>query len=302
MKDKIDTILNVVMLIIAASIAVRFCQATEPFLPNFNTQADRALTILQPGETQLIEVQCLAATPTYPPSPLPTPTSIPTSTPPPIPTPTPAPMSTLTPVPPDTTYLVLRAETPPVIDGDLTEYNEANVIEIVQVSMPARGLYRLLWDDNALYIAAKVEDVAMVANITEEDGTLWIDDSIELFLDTLHDHGQRLRPDDYKFFVNLLNVHRDNRGTDNTWDGIYHSAVRTADESYTIEISIPWSTFGLSAPTPGAIWGLDISLNNNNGTKTQQMPWANSNGLGKNDPDGWGDMQFHSADISVREY
>jgi parallel beta-helix repeat protein len=200
-------------------------------------------------------------------------------------------------------YIALRTEPPPVIDGDISEFDYANPITITQPNTGSQGTYRFLWDENALYVAALVMDSYLSAEIGEEDGALWLDDSIELMLDTEHDHGAWRQEDDYKFFVNLLNVHTDSMNEHMDWDGAYSSYVNAneAEGRYIIEIEIPWDTMGILAPSSDeTTFGLDVVLNDRDiDGDYNYAAWANTDGGSNNNPDGWGDMVFSSPPTSL---
>jgi hypothetical protein len=204
--------------------------------------------------------------------------------------------------PPVTEYAIFRAPNSPMIDGDLSEFQATEFITITQPETGDQGTFKFLWDDSALYVAAWVTDSQLNAEIVEKDGSLWEEDSLELMFDTLHNHGTCLQADDYKFFVNLLNTHRDSQGGDESWDGAYDSVVRLSgsnndnndvDQGYSIEMCIPWSSMNLSSPSPGVIWGLDVGLNDRDATGTRyNAAWANIDGGSLNNPDGWGAVEF----------
>jgi hypothetical protein len=207
------------------------------------------------------------------------------------------------------TYPIVKVYPPPVIDGDLSDFSPADVITLSN-SRGTIGNYMLLWDDNALYIAAQVSDTQLNA-IGEQDGSLWNDDSIELFFDTLHDDGPSRLQDDYKFFVNVNNIHRDERASDGNWNITYSSEVSLSgtlnnnadsDTGYTIEAAIPWSNWGVTPPSPGSMWGFDLVMNDRNASGTRiWTAWANQDGDNNlNNPDGWGDLLFiHRSDINL---
>jgi hypothetical protein len=209
---------------------------------------------------------------------------------------------------PDTTFIGFKTPIPPVIDGNLQEFSKARKITITN-SRGTRGTYSLLWDETALYIAANVADPQLNADQTSRDGSLWDDDSLEVFFDTLNDNGSARDQNDYKFFVNLWNTHTDTRHTDLTWNIDYNSRVsmngslndnQDIDSGYDIEIAIPWSAWGIQKPIHGDRWGFDLSMNDQDETDTKiQTQWANSDGGDPNNPDGWGDLIFtHRADTS----
>jgi hypothetical protein len=165
-----------------------------------------------------------------------------------------------------------------------------------------------LWDDTGLYGCAVIDDKKLNASITTRDGSLWREDSMELFFDTLHDRVTTMNADDYKFFVNILNTQHDAKfdGQDSSWNIVWASAAQyigtnnndsDADTGYTLEISIPWSNWGIMTPSENTTWGFDLSLNVKNATGYAQTAWANTDGGGLNDPDGWGEMVFSATTI-----
>jgi hypothetical protein len=209
---------------------------------------------------------------------------------------------------PDTTYNAIKTPTPLAIDGNTQEFANAREIAITN-SRGTRGTYRLLWDETALYIAANVSDTQFNADQLARDGQLWNDDSLEVFFDTLNNKGPSRDQNDYKFFVNLWNVHTDTRQTDQSWSMTYNSEVsmtgslndnQDSDSDYIIEMAIPWSEWGIQKPGFGSRWGFDLSMNDRDQQSSIiQNQWANTDGGDANNPDGWGDLIFtHRADTS----
>lgn len=202
-------------------------------------------------------------------------------------------------------YTILGIWPPPTIDGDCSEYQNALSIQITNGK--ETGTYRFLWTadpatDEALYGCATVTDGKLNADIATRDGELYMDDSMELFFDTLRDRGSMQNGNDYKFIVNILNTQFDaNYGLSGiNWNASWTSTVHYSgtinnngdiDSGYTIEFRLPWSDWGIR-PAANTVWGFDLSLNSKDDTGTNQTAWANTTGGGFNDPDGWGEMVF----------
>ena len=201
-------------------------------------------------------------------------------------------------------YSIIKTSSPPTINGDISEFNNAHTITLTN-SRGTYGDYKLMWDDNALYIAASVSDTQLNADETIRDGSLWNDDSIEMIFDTLHDAGSSMQSDDYKFIINLLNVHTDSKAWDNTWNMNFSSDVVNSgtvnqnsdiDTGYIIEVAIPWLEWGVSAPTENDVWGFDVSMNDRDDSETTvQTQWSNTDGGTMNNPDGWGNIIFSAG-------
>ena len=215
-----------------------------------------------------------------------------------------------TPLPPPGTpdYEILRVEQTPRINGDISEFDEANVIELSQNGNDHTAEYRMLYNDRALYVAATVSDTQLQSQYAEFDEKLWEDDAVEIMLDTLWDKGDIPQEDDYKFYVNVNNAQRDSNQSQVSWnaDGGFTSDVEIkgtindpsdTDQGYIIELEITWAAMGLQAPNAGSLWGLDIVFDDRdeNGTR-HSVAWKNKDGDSYNSPDGWGMVKF-SADL-----
>nr|MBP9819741.1 hypothetical protein [Candidatus Woesebacteria bacterium] len=94
-------------------------------------------------------------------------------------------------------YPALRTVIPPVIDGNLSEFEEAEKISLA-IQDGANATYMLLWDTEALYVGATVTDTSLQAAVQLRDGNVWSDDSIELVLDTRNESGTVRDTNDYK--------------------------------------------------------------------------------------------------------
>lgn len=203
------------------------------------------------------------------------------------------------------TYTATRANVLPTIDGDITEFSLAVPVELSN-SNGTVGTYRFMWDDIALYIVAMVEDADLNAIGVNRDDPLYRDDSIELFFDTLNNDGATRLLDDYKFFINLLNIQADSRGTGGmvSFDANYTSAATTAgtvntsgdiDTGYTLEIAIPWAIWGITPPVDGTIFGFDFGMNDRDTAGVRTQVFWNSKGVNVNSPSSWGKMIFEDS-------
>ncbi len=195
-------------------------------------------------------------------------------------------------------YTIKKIPTPPTIDGDLSEFSDADDI-MVTSSSGTVGRYRLMWDDDALYIAAEFSDSQMNAIITQEDGNIWEDDSLEMMFDTQNDGGTAPKDDDYKFFVSVGDVKGDSRAYDMDWDSAFSAEVvktgtinnnADTDTGYAVEAKIPWSGW-VARPGDGTIWGMNIQLNDRTAAGRSSSQWSDE-GMGVNQPDGWKDAVF----------
>jgi hypothetical protein len=192
------------------------------------------------------------------------------------------------------------------VDGALSEFADAPSLTVTNTTTGAQGVYRLLWDDQGLYVAGEVADTHLYTLETLRDDSLWEDDSLEIMFCTLNNRGSTDLPgdDDYKLFVSAANVQADERGNDVwlEWNATWASAAVVSgtlndngdtDVGYRLELAITWADWQITPPTAGTHWGLEVTLNDRISTAiAEQVSWANTNAGSNNDPDGWGTLIF----------
>jgi len=181
--------------------------------------------------------------------------------------------------------VIYKAATPITVDGVLNEWSGATAVQFSGRSNGATAY--LLWDATNLYVAFQVSDSQLNATRTARDaGGLYLDDSVEIYIDTLNDRATVMQPDDYQFVVNLNNAQGDLRGTGtgkkSTWNGTWQSAIRLqgtlnangdTDSGYTIEIAIPWAQIGVT-PVSGMSFGIDLAVNDRDSASFDYFDWA----------------------------
>ncbi len=205
-------------------------------------------------------------------------------------------------------YMMLKTKNPVVVDGNLNEFANANAI-IISNSRGTIGTYRFLWDSNYLYVAADVSDTKLNADLShQEDDPIYRDDSLEMMFDTANNGGASMDySDDYKFFININDIHSDTERFDTGWDsGIANEVIATGtinnnadtDSGYVIEARIPWTNWAI--PSNNSIWGMNIALNDKPDATTYptQTAWS---GSAINIPDDAGDITFSSQFVDQGE-
>lgn len=198
---------------------------------------------------------------------------------------------------------ILKTTSAPTIDGNLTEYNNANSISFSPASGGNTVTVKPLWTSEALYLGVNVTDTQLNASATTRDGSVWSEDSIEWFIDTYYDGGGSSNPDsdfmrvdDYQGIVSILNTKYDSQGTtsgtpSSSWNGTWQSAVKLSgtanttdtDTGYSIEIKIPWTSIGYStAPSSDALVGMSFAVNDKDSGGTYSKMWLSSAGSNQN--------------------
>jgi hypothetical protein len=180
---------------------------------------------------------------------------------------------------------IVRTDTAPVIDGVLDDAVWANAALIdnlhqvnpVEYAQPSeRTEIWLLYDDNALYIAAKMyssEPDEITANQMRQNGNITQDDTLFVTLDPFN--TQR---GGYFFGINSNAVRYDGLYRNvseyySDWDGIFDAATGEIDGAWTIEYEIPFKTLSFDPNTD--TWGLNFSRSIQN--RNEDIAWVTRN-------------------------
>ncbi|CAN5852934.1 hypothetical protein BH23GEM6_BH23GEM6_23590 [soil metagenome] len=160
----------------------------------------------------------------------------------------------------------LRISDPIRVDGRLDEevWSRATpVTEFIQFD-PNEGQpasegteVRFLFDDDAIYIGARLYDSHPVTTRLARRDQWAVSDWLTVIFDSHHDHRTA-----YGFEVNPSGVRRDQSRTasgseDDSWDPVWQVATSIDEEGWTAEMRIPFSQLRFNAG-PRQTWGLQI--------------------------------------------
>ncbi|HET7458885.1 MAG TPA: DUF5916 domain-containing protein, partial [Gemmatimonadaceae bacterium] len=120
-----------------------------------------------------------------------------------------------------------------------------------------RAEVRVLYDDDALYVGARLHDAGPVtARLGRRDGPLGDSDWFGVMIDSYHDHRTA-----FGFDVNPLGVRRDEIKTidedDNSWDAVWEVATSVDADGWTAEYRIPFSQLRFGSATEQT-WGVQF--------------------------------------------
>jgi hypothetical protein len=164
---------------------------------------------------------------------------------------------------------MVRAERPPVIDGvlDEAEWAGAALVDNLHQVTPIeyaepyeRSEIYLLYDDDALYIGARLYDTdpeQITAQNLRQSDSIAQDDRFYVTLDPFNN-----RRSGYYFGVNPNGVRQDGLYQNvtefyNAWDSIFHAAAGRFAEGWIAEIEIPFKSLSFDPGTD--TWGLNFS-------------------------------------------
>jgi hypothetical protein len=229
-------------------------------------------------------------------------------------------------------YLCLRATTPIVIDGDLRDEAwrrapwSSDFVDIVGDGAPKprfRTRVKMLWDDNALYVGAELQEPQLQATLTQHDSVIFQDNDFEVFLDPDGDglNYTELEMNALDTTWDLLLPKPYNQGgqAHNEWElkGL-QTAVRlkgklndpkTRSKSWNVEIAIPWSALAVTSidpcpPHSGDKWRINFSrvewhfdvienkLVKRPGLREDNWVWSPMGVVDMHIPDRWGYVEF----------
>jgi hypothetical protein len=160
----------------------------------------------------------------------------------------------------------------------------------------AHARFRLLWDADALYLAADVDDATRVPGATGADGELWNADGIEVLLDPKHDRSATPDDDDRHVIItaagDLLEAKRAGANEDRSLSMGTRYAVTDGATGYHIVAAIPWSGIGVP-PTAGMQLGIDLALNDLSSSGLTSADWVSMSPFAQ--PMRWKTLSLYGA-------
>jgi hypothetical protein len=162
----------------------------------------------------------------------------------------------------------IRTATAPEIDGRLDDaaWKDAPVITLFVQRDPDEGVpaseateVRITYDDEAMYIAARMHDRgAVTSRLGRRDMATSSSDWFRVSLDSFYD-----RRTAFRFEVNPAGVRRDaaisggSGDGDLAWDAVWDAASTIDPDGWTTELRLPFSQLRFTA-TDEQVWGLQL--------------------------------------------
>lgn len=167
------------------------------------------------------------------------------------------------------TAVAVRTPKAPTINGVLNEpewqlakpITDFTQLEPVEGAQPSeRTEIRILYDDDALYIACKMFDSdpsKIVARLARRDDEIE-SDRISVRIDSYHDHQTN-----YEFTINAAGVkvdilqYDDGRKEDESWDAVWDLETTITSDGWVAEVKIPFKALRFSEQDKQE-WGLQV--------------------------------------------
>ncbi len=131
---------------------------------------------------------------------------------------------------------------------------------------------RVAWDQKALYLLAicvEPDPSSITANVSRRDGSVWLEDALELFLQPEPPAG-----DHYHFVLNARGVYYDAVGDDPALNCRLEVRSRRDESSWRLEIAIPWRGLDVDTPKTGDEWGFNVGREHRPVEPTEWSTWA----------------------------
>ncbi len=234
-------------------------------------------------------------------------------------------------------YVCYRATEPVNVDGRLDEktWESAAWSEDfgdIEGSLKPKPRFRtrvkMLWDDQALYIAAELEEPHVWATLKEHDSVIFHDNDFEVFLDpdgNSHLYGElELNALNTTWDLLLPKPYKDGGPAVDAWE---ITGLRTAvhvdgtlndpsdrDRGWTVEIAWPWKSLAELThrpfpvpPKDGAQWRINFSrverehevvegkYRKVEGKREDNWVWSPQGTIDMHRPERWGFLQFSTA-------
>ena len=139
----------------------------------------------------------------------------------------------------------------------ITEFFQTQPSEGDPISRPTD--VRFLYDDDALYVGARLHDSDPVfTRLKKRDASFADTDLFAVYIDTYHDHKTAAR-----FTTNPSAVKKDQSmnpdgsNGDTSWDPVWEVETEVTDQGWSVEMRIPFSQLRFS-PADEQFWGLQV--------------------------------------------
>jgi hypothetical protein len=185
---------------------------------------------------------------------------------------------------------------------------------------------KMLWDDEYLYVGAKLEEPHVWATLTKHDSVIFRDNDFEIFVDPNGDNHEyyeiEINALDTEWDLLLIRPYKDGGPAVNSWEipglkvGTHVNGTinnpADIDKGWTVEVAIPWKVLAECAhratpPTDGDQWRINFSrveweikvvdgkYQKIAGKSEDNWVWSPQGVIDMHRPERWGYVQFSKA-------
>ncbi|MBI2300713.1 MAG: carbohydrate-binding family 9-like protein [Armatimonadetes bacterium] len=143
----------------------------------------------------------------------------------------------------------------------------------------------------------RVPGAPLAVPARKRDGSLWEDDSIEIFLDPGDSHREY-----YQFILNAAGAIFDGHVRDAAWNADCKVDTVSDDSAWSGILSLPFASLGTPPPADGAVWGFNVGFDRSPaqrpdagwGSEEPNLTWSPLEAT-FHEPEGFGQVRFGSA-------
>jgi hypothetical protein len=182
------------------------------------------------------------------------------------------------------TSMIINTSTAPTIDGTIdaiwSNAPKNTLTKTISGTIQTGSTWQALYDATNLYVLVQVKD----ANLSSVGTNVYDQDGVELFLSGNNSKAGAYTSMDhqYRFDWNVAATTANITGNTGSTTGITY-AIPTATGGYTLEVKIPWSTIGGTAPVNGKPIGFDININDQQNNAAAREATVGWNGVASDD-------------------
>ena len=191
---------------------------------------------------------------------------------------------TINALPPCSTSQIVNATSVPTIDGTVdgvwSNAPKNSITKSIQGTIQTGSTWQAMYDATNLYVLVQVKD----ANTSSVGTNVYDQDGVELFIAGNNNKTTAYTANDhqYRFNWNVAAITANISGNTGSTTGITY-AIPSAAGGYNLEVAIPWSTIGGTAPVNGKPIGFDININDQQNATTTREAIAGWNGTATDD-------------------
>jgi len=169
-------------------------------------------------------------------------------------------------------------------------WNDPDCITVEGEKAKCENSFSLLsrWNIDSLCFFFKVRDTDLRAYQTEKDHPkLFLDDMVEILIDTRNDKDSCWAEDDIVYHINILGIKKDDRGTKQCitnpgWDGNASKSLQLLgtlndttdiDRGYLLTLKFSWEEIDRK-PKSGLVMGIDFANGDNDGKGRRLFDWV----------------------------
>ena len=152
--------------------------------------------------------------------------------------------------------------------------------------------FRARHDAQALYLSVLCYEPDLSTIVTRHkrhDDPVYMDDSVELFVDPKHDHRTY-----WQLIANAAGARYDSIRQDPSWSGPWQAHAGRCQRGWSLAVTIPFNSLGAPPPAEGTAWGFNCCRNRWKGRQCTWSQWAETAG-GFHAPNDFGHLLFTRA-------